>query len=505
MSTHVKGDPEASRHREVERKFDVLEETPGPSFEGLGVVATVRREPTLTLNAVYFDTPGRDLAARRITLRRRTGGADAGWHLKLPAEDAERIEIHAETGEGADDCVPAALLDVVLAVVRDRPLVPVARITNHRTVEVLCGGDGSALAEFCDDHVIASVEGTNTEQRWREWELELSEDAILQGTADLRLLKRLSKRLRDAGATPAQHVSKLARALGPSASVYRPVLESRLPARQALAEQIDALLIWDRAVRAESDDSVHQMRVALRAIRSHLQSSPEAFGLAKDSPLLDELRELAALLGVARDAEVLGDRYSQALDSLDQELVRGPIRECLVDGSRERYRAKLRKSLSAMRSHRYFRLLDGLEALLLAEPPSSEVAPRKGAKATIRAGYNRVRKRAEIAATADPGRRDAALHAVRRSAKRLRSTAAVVGAKDVARAAKAIQSLLGDHHDSVVSRGHLIEQADRAHAAGEDTFTYGLLHEREAHVSRACEVQFDAALKLLKKAVTSAL
>lgn len=499
------GDSETSRHREVERKFDVLEDTPGPSFEGLGVVATVRREPTQTLSAVYFDTPGRDLAARRITLRRRTGGADAGWHLKLPAEDAERVEIHAGLDEGGDDGVPAELLDVVLAVVRDRPVVPAARITNHRNVEVLCGSDGSALAEFCDDHVTASVEGTDTEQRWREWELELAEDAIMRGTADLRLLNRLSKRLCDAGATPAQHVSKLARTLGPSASVYRPVLESRLPARQALAEQIDALLVWDRAVRAEEDDSVHQMRVVLRAIRSHLQSSPESFGLANDSPLLDELRALAALLGSARDAEVLGDRYRRAIDSLDQELVRGPIRERLVDGSHARYRAELRKSLSAMRSQRYFRLLDGLEALILAEPPSPELARSKGAKATIRTGYNRVRKRADVAATADPGRRDAALHAVRKSAKRLRYTAAATGSKDVARAAKAIQSLLGDHHDSVVSRVHLLEQADRAYAAEEDTFTYGLLHEREAHVSRACEGQLDAALKLLKKAVDSAL
>ena len=51
-------------------------------------------------------------------------------------------------------------------------------------------------------------------------------------------------------------------------------------------------------------------------------------------------------------------------------------------------------------------------------------------------------------------------------------------------AAKNIQRLLGDHQDSVVSRTHLAQQADVAHAAGEDTFTYGLLYQREAE-SRA--------------------
>ena len=43
-----------------------------------------KRPPVQALDAVYFDTPGKDLARNRITLRRRTGGPDAGWHLKLP-------------------------------------------------------------------------------------------------------------------------------------------------------------------------------------------------------------------------------------------------------------------------------------------------------------------------------------------------------------------------------------------------------------------------------------
>jgi CHAD domain-containing protein len=86
----------------------------------------------------------------------------------------------------------------------------------------------------------------------------------------------------------------------------------------------------------------------------------------------------------------------------------------------------------------------------------------------------------------------------------LRYTAAATGAKKVSDAAKNIQSLLGDHQDSVVSRTHLSQQAGAAHAAGEDTFTYGLLYQREAEVARRSRKELDPALKALDKAMRKA-
>ena len=84
-----------SRYLEVERKFDVGESTQSPSFTGIAEIVRVERAETQSLDAVYFDTPARDLAAKRITLRRRTGGLDAGWHLKLPAGPDARTEVRA--------------------------------------------------------------------------------------------------------------------------------------------------------------------------------------------------------------------------------------------------------------------------------------------------------------------------------------------------------------------------------------------------------------------------
>ncbi|MCW2662840.1 MAG: hypothetical protein JWP83_3992 [Mycobacterium sp.] len=491
-----------SRHLEVERKFDVVESTVSPSFEGIAAVAHVDKSPVESLDATYFDTPTQDLARNKITLRRRTGGHDAGWHLKLPSGPDARTEVGAPLDASEQGTVPSELRDVVLAIVRERPLEPVARIGTERETQVLYGADGAALAEFSNDHVTAWAAADSgadpARQEWREWELELVEG---NGAADTELLSRLSNRLLDAGAAPAGHASKLARVLGTTA---RPdgTAEPADPMHRAVAEQVGELLVWDRAVRADAHDAVHQMRVTIRKIRSLLADSQDSFGLSENAWLLDELRELGNVLGGARDAEVLAERYQQALDNLPPELVRGRIRERLVDGARRRYRTGLRRSLTAMRSQRYFRLLDALDAWV-AEIPAA-VSGEEPAPVTLDAAYRKVRKAAKAAAQLEVGdehERDLALHRIRKRAKRLRYTAAATGATQVSEQAKVVQTLLGDHQDSVVSREHLSHQAEAARTAGEDTFTYGLLYQQEADLAERCRQQLDDALRKLAKAV----
>ena len=490
----------ASRHVELERKFAVPESGLSPSFVGLsGVVTRIEQQPTAFLEATYFDTERHELAANRITLRRRSGGSDAGWHLKLPSAPGAGPEARTEFRAPLGPDLPAELRDMVLAIVRDRPLQEVARISTARDVTLLYGPDGAALAEFCDDSVTAwrvSDDSTGEEQRWREWELELV-DAQVKDAATL--IDRLTNRIVEAGASAAAHASKLAKVLGHVVTEAPSPPDD--PVHRAVAEQVAALVEWDRSVRADGDDAVHQMRVTIRQIRSLLQASEEEFGLSDDATVLSELRELAGVLGIARDAEVLTERYRDALDALPPELVRGPVRARLVDGGWQRYKAGLRASLKAMRSPRYFRLLDALDAVVVSGPPPGDDQPH----ATIASGYKRVRKRAEAVAGATTEHdRDNALHGVRKAAKRLRYVAAATGESTVAGQAKTIQSLLGDHQDSVVSRTHLLREADAAHAAGEDTFTYGVLYQLEVELSRRCRAQLDDALKSLRRSVRKA-
>jgi inorganic triphosphatase YgiF len=197
-------------HLEIEQKFDVDEGFVRPDF-GARIDGVAAAEPvTYHLAATYFDTPEERLAASKITLRRRTGGTDQGWHLKLPAGAGARRELQAPLG--SDDTVPERLAAQVAAVTKGQPLTPIAQLDTERTVVTLTDGDGTVVAEVADDVVSArrlrgSASGAGEPLRWREIEVEVpvAAPALQRAAADLLL---------SAGARPAGHGSKLARVLG---------------------------------------------------------------------------------------------------------------------------------------------------------------------------------------------------------------------------------------------------------------------------------------------------
>ena len=74
---------EPSRTLEVERKYDVDDDTPLPDWGVIPGVDAVTDGEARALDARYFDTAGGDLARSGVALRRRTGGPDEGWHCLL--------------------------------------------------------------------------------------------------------------------------------------------------------------------------------------------------------------------------------------------------------------------------------------------------------------------------------------------------------------------------------------------------------------------------------------
>jgi inorganic triphosphatase YgiF len=161
-----------TRYREIERKFDADPGMPLPDPSGAG--GTVSEALESKLDATYFDTADAQLARHHITLRRRTGGADAGWHLKLPAGQDERTEVRLPLGR-ATSAVPDALVRVVRAIVRDHPLVPIATLHTARTERRLLDAEGNTLAGIADDTVhgrrlTGEAVAVST---WREVEVEL--------------------------------------------------------------------------------------------------------------------------------------------------------------------------------------------------------------------------------------------------------------------------------------------------------------------------------------------
>ena len=197
-----------AEHLEIEQKFDVDPGFTRPPFGGLAGVSA--DEPvTHQLSATYYDTPDGRLAASKFTLRRRTGGTDAGWHLKLPAGPGARREVHSPLS-AAGSAVPDELAARVAEVTDGQPLAPIAVLDTERVVVTLRGDDGRVLAEVADDTVTArrlpEAGGPGGVQRWREIEVEVPE-----AVPDLQ--RAAAERLFEAGARPAGHGSKLARLL----------------------------------------------------------------------------------------------------------------------------------------------------------------------------------------------------------------------------------------------------------------------------------------------------
>ena len=124
----------ADTKREIERKYE-SDDGGLPDLTRVPGVATVLDKGVTHLDATYHDTTDERLAASLVTLRRRTGGSDAGWHLKFPVAPGVRDEIRAPLS----DTLPDELAALVRSRVRDGELLPVVRLRSDRDVRHLVG------------------------------------------------------------------------------------------------------------------------------------------------------------------------------------------------------------------------------------------------------------------------------------------------------------------------------------------------------------------------------
>jgi inorganic triphosphatase YgiF len=483
---------------EVERKFSVHGLYRLPDLTAAHpAVAAIDQVPPVTLRATYFDTDDMRLAREGITLRRRVGGADEGWHLKLPVAGARRgtreelqLPLDAEVvGE-----VPEAMADLVRAYVRQAELAPVATLVTERTSRLLCYGDGRILGELVDD-TVSVVEGDAPDDdyrvaaRFRELELELREATAEQADA-------IAAALTAAGADEGEFVSKAARALGPQAAAApdvptpQPVLVSD-PASRAVQAHIAvntrAFRQQDVRVRRDLPDSVHQMRVAARRLRSGLRVFAPLVDHDWSSQLRDELRWVAAALGDYRDREVLLARLKRGIDAL---AVQWP--DVDVSGARQLVERRLRaemaeirsSALAEMRSERYRVLLDDLVAAA-REPRTTHAAEKACADALpplVERAWRKLRKQADGLRLADP---DETWHEARIMAKKARYAAEacvpVFGgpAKDFAKQLERVTELLGEHQDAAVAADTVRSLAAQRQLDGTAGFVLGLVHGRE--------------------------
>jgi inorganic triphosphatase YgiF len=200
-------------HLETEQKYDADADFVLPRLGSLPELTSSRLadQKRFYLSATYFDTENLDLNQHKITLRRRVGGGDEGWHLKLPVRKDTRQELHAPLAEGDTGSVPARLAAQVEDITAGQRLHPIAILDTERTVWTLTSAAGDALVEVADDQVTA-VKLSETDSKpltWREVEVEVKSS----DPKAAELLGTVGKVLREAGARPSASGSKLARLL----------------------------------------------------------------------------------------------------------------------------------------------------------------------------------------------------------------------------------------------------------------------------------------------------
>ncbi|MEV6598077.1 CYTH and CHAD domain-containing protein [Actinoplanes sp. NPDC051346] len=462
---------------ESERKYDVPTGFALPTLTGAGGVSGSGEPEIHELDATYFDTEDLRLARNKHTLRRRTGGTDAGWHLKTPGKGSSRTEHQLPLTDGDD--VPAELVAEVRTIVRTRPLRPVATLRTRRVETPLRDADGRTLALIAQDDVDAETD--SGQQRWRELEVELVDGGP-------EVLEAVEGLLRAAGATPAAGPSKLARALGDR---LRPPTTGKTPKTGPVLgyarEQRDAIEAHDPAVRAGDADGVHKMRVATRRLRSTLKTFKDSFDPARAEHLKDELKWLADRLGDVRDGQVLSHKLTAAADAFPE--VAAHLREKLeADVARGR-----QALVEALDSDRYLALLDAMDALIDEADPDEGSATRRARKVLRRADA--------LLDTAVGDGVDAELHEARKKYKQARYAVEVLAptagrpGKKLVSALTSLQDVLGAHQDSVVARELLRDVARTA----PDAFAYGVLYARQERVGEETFHELPAVIKSSRK------
>ncbi len=493
----------ATRAAEIETKLEIDAEAELPdlrrrrtlSATGLDGVADPQ---TYELDATYYDTTGLDLLRSRMTLRRRTGGKDAGWHLKLPAVAGARTEVGLPLSAGGPGEVPGELAGLVRGAARGRPLVPVARLENRRVVRHLLDRDGGTMIEVADDHVRATPLPTGGDEppvapsHWREVEVE-----IVDGTDDQ--LAATVQVLLDAGARPASSASKLARALSvdapPASDPARRGRTAGAVVVAAMARQRDLLIAADRGLRDGAVDALAEAYTAARRIRAALAVHSQLFDGPDPRSLRRRLRDFGGVVNAASDVETARRRLLAHLaDEPEDYAAHARIR------LQSSFEARVGKALAAVRERlddeQYLQLLRDLDAFVDA-PPFAKRAARPGAAELadlIGLAWQRLRSRAD-AALADPGNVPA-VHAVRRTAATVRYAAeaaiAAIGDDAVvfAAAIEDVQEALGEYQDAGVAANLLTEFAADPDTDGVAGFTFGRLHAFEQAMAHGALDEF---------------
>jgi triphosphatase len=297
---------------EVELKFELAPEAHG-AFRKLPALAGVRPRRTRLL-ALYFDTPRHDLAKRGMALRLRRSGSH--WKQALKAGHSGSGGLHAR--DEWELARPDASLDLSLFAQTPLAGLPRAKRLHERLAEVFRVevlrttwrieiAPGTSVEVALDRGVVRRGDAS---EAISEVEIESLEGPPL---AVFDFAERIvgALPLRPSAVTKAQRGYRLARGakLAP-AKARRVALDAAMTPGEAanatLASALRQLQDNEAGVLDSRDpEYVHQMRIALRRLRSALRAFRKASGPDLEARVRDDLHWITQATGKARDLDVL--------------------------------------------------------------------------------------------------------------------------------------------------------------------------------------------------------
>jgi CHAD domain-containing protein len=233
---------------------------------------------------------------------------------------------------------------------------------------------------------------------------------------------------------------------------------------QALSRSVDQIARHDPGVRSGIDpEDLHQFRVGLRRLHSDMRTFAPLLKPKVLRGVGSELRWLGRAVGSLRDGDVL----EKTLQSDARGLIRSDPHEVALllsrlDHQNGASRATMLVDLESDRFQTLFATLRAVAQLPPVRPKSLRVALRPASETSaefVRRPWQALNADVDVLGTAPS---DASLHRVRILVKRCRYAAeavgpAVAGAAEFAQALASVQTVLGDHHDTVVAEAWLTD------------------------------------------------
>lgn len=442
---------------------------------------TVRTGPVTQRVTDLFDTGDRRLAAAgaELTLSRRDG-----WCWRRDTLGNPKLAVR-EWG-APPNATSQLVADWARAYRRGRPLAPRARVSVQRRVHQVSGATLAEPLTVTEERVDDGVAGAWTPRLRR---LAVPDGDGGEGVAAIRDL------FAELAVNEAATLALLRPALVRAPRLRLPDADATGPrdlfSRSTTLSMTQWLYFDCELSGPGSPDALRKLRVALRRLRSDLQT----FAPLLDGEWAEELRTrlggLAARLGSVRDAEVLSTR----LVELSALLTEGDLQAAqpLLDTAASQLSMARAVLLEELAGAEYPALLDS--AVMAVTHPRWSDGDSEVPSVTSLAAKRWRRLRDYVAALgATPT--DDQLHRVRILAKRARYAAdacvPVAGDAATASAAKVanLQTVLGEQHDAVVTREWLRGQSE---AAARVSFAAGQLAALEVGKMRGASQRWRQA------------